>query len=184
MTGLVPTPVRRAQRAVVAFDESLRDRLLPACGPRTVAAARVLAVLTSRYALIPVALAAWRLGSASGHRRVAAGGHAVATALAAETVAATALKLTARRRRPPRVGRPSNSRSMPSGHTANIAAAATALAVVTDNDAVLAAGMLLAVLTAVSRVVVNRHWASDGAAGLLLGYACAKLTVPRSPGRA
>ncbi|HYH40045.1 MAG TPA: phosphatase PAP2 family protein [Azospirillum sp.] len=170
--------VRRALRAVGTLDETARDRLLPACGPGTVAAARVLAVLTSRYTLAPAALAAWRLGHVSGRRRVATAGRAVVAALAVETVAATALKMMARRRRPPRPGRHVNDRSMPSGHTANVAAAATALAAAMDNDAVLATGMLLAALTAVSRVVVNRHWASDGVAGLLLGYACAKATAP------
>lgn len=172
------TELQPARAAIVAFDEAVRDRLLPACGPRSVAAARVLAVLTSRYALAPAALAAWRLGHVSGHRRAATAGRAVVAALAVETVAATAVKMIARRRRPPRSGRPPNDRSMPSGHTANVAAAATALAAATDNDAVLATGMLLAVLTAASRVVANRHWASDGVAGLLLGYACAKLTAP------
>ncbi|WP_431856478.1 phosphatase PAP2 family protein [Azospirillum sp.] len=167
-----------AVREIVGFDEALRDRLLPACGPRSVAAARVLAVLTSRYTLAPAALAAWRLGHVSGRRRVATAGRAVVAALAAEAVAATAVKMIARRRRPPRSGRPPNDRSMPSGHTANVAATATALAAATDSDVVLAAGMLLAVVTAASRVVVNRHWASDGIAGLLLGYACAKLTAP------
>ncbi|PWC55536.1 hypothetical protein TSO221_04470 [Azospirillum sp. TSO22-1] len=138
----------------------------------------MLAVLTSRYALAPAALAAWQLGHASGRHHVAVAGRAVVAALAAEAVATTAVKMIARRRRPPRSGRPPNNRSMPSGHTANVAAAATALAAATDSDVVLATGMLLAVLTAASRVAVNRHWASDGVAGLLLGYACTKLTVP------
>jgi membrane-associated phospholipid phosphatase len=166
--------VRQGQQAVVAFDGAVRRRVLPACGPRTVATARILAALTSRFLLIPAAAAVWAVGSAGDRDRVTAAGRAVATALAVEMVAATALKLTARRRRPPRLGKRSDSRSMPSGHTANVAATATALAAVTDSDAVLAAGMILAVITAASRVVVNRHWASDGVAGLLLGYASAK----------
>lgn len=174
MNAVLPRRLRHAQRAVVAFDEAVRDRVVPACGPRTVTAAKVLAALTSRFLLIPAATAAWALGRAGGHDRMAAGGRAVVAALAAELVAATALKLTARRRRPPQPGKRPNTRSMPSGHTANVAAAATALAAVTDRNVVLAAGLVLAVTTAASRVVVNRHWASDGAAGLLLGYASAK----------
>ena len=179
MSSKTLEPVWRAQRTVVALDEAVRDRLVPACGPRTVAAARVLAALTSRFVLVPAAAAAWTLGRVRGRNRMAAAGRAVVTALAAETLAATALKLAARRRRPHRRGHRSDTRSMPSGHTANVAAATTALALVTDNDAVLAAGMILAMITATSRIVVNRHWASDGAVGLLLGYASAKLVVRR-----
>lgn len=167
--------VRRGQQAVVAFDGAVRHRVVPACGPRTVATARVVAALASRFLLIPAAAAVWAVGSAGGRDRLAASGRAVAIALAVEMVAATALKLTARRRRPSRSGLRSDRRSMPSGHTANVAATATALAMVTDSDVVLATGMVLAALTAASRVVVNRHWASDGAVGLLLGYASAKL---------
>ena len=180
MSGRTLEAVRRTQRATVALDKAVRDRLVPACGPRTVAAARVLAALTSRFVLVPAAAAAWTLGRVRGHNRMAAGGRAVVTALAAETLAASALKLAARRRRPHQRGRRSDTRSMPSGHTANVAAATTALALATDNGAVLAVGMALAVLTAASRIVVNRHWASDGAAGLLLGCASAKLAVRRS----
>jgi len=177
MSAALPERVRDAQRAVVAFDTSVRRGVVPACGPRTVTAAKVLAALTSRWLLIPVAAAAWGVGIGGGHRRLAAGGQAVTSALATELAAATALKLMTRRRRPPRPGRRADTRSMPSGHTANVAAAATALATVTDSDAVLAAGMALAMVTAASRVVVNRHWASDGAVGLLLGYASAKLAA-------
>ncbi len=180
----MPDTLERTRRAVVTFDKAVRHRVVPACGPRTVTAAAVLAALTSRFVLIPVAAAAWTLGSARGRDRLAAGGRAVVTALAAEMAAATALKMTARRRRPPRAGQRSDTRSMPSGHTANVAAAATALATVTESDTVLAAGMVLAAITAASRVVANRHWASDGAAGLLLGYASAKLvehTLHRRP---
>ncbi|HYG85131.1 MAG TPA: phosphatase PAP2 family protein [Azospirillum sp.] len=173
----MPAMVRQAQQAVVAFDEAVRDKVLPACGPRTVFAADVLAVFTSRWLLIPAAVAAWTLGRSGCRDRLADGGRAVAAALAVETVAATAVKLATRRCRPARPSgreRPYTS-SMPSGHTANVAAAATALAMVTHSDAVLAAGMALAAITAVSRIIVNRHWASDGAVGLVLGYASAKL---------
>lgn len=177
MSHPLPTPLP-------ALDRRIRRAVMRRRGRRVKAVASALGVVTSRWLLLPLALAAWAVGR--GPRTVEAG-RGVASALMIEMLLASALKLASGRKRPCHGGDPDRwhqpgGRSMPSGHTANAVAAATVLAAATGSDAVLAAGLTAVVLTGISRVVADRHWASDVAAGLAVGYLSARLAMAMNAG--
>jgi PAP2 superfamily len=64
--------------------------------------------------------------------------------------------------------------SMPSGHATSIWSVATVIADRTDNGFVDAACYGIAALTSLSRIYVDKHWASDVIIGSAIGYFTAK----------
>lgn len=73
---------------------------------------------------------------------------------------------------------------MPSGHATSVWAVATVIADRTDNGFVDAACYGVATLTSLSRIYVDRHWASDVLIGSAIGYFTAKkvCALSRDPG--
>ena len=64
--------------------------------------------------------------------------------------------------------------SFPSGHTSSAFALSTVLAENSESDAAKVLWYVPALMTAISRVYENKHWASDVFAGAFLGYFTAK----------
>jgi membrane-associated phospholipid phosphatase len=78
----------------------------------------------------------------------------------------------------------SSQTSMPSGHATSIWSVATVIADRTDNGFVDVACYGLAALTSLSRIYVDKHWASDVLIGSAIGYFTAKkiCALNRDPG--
>ncbi|HEX2694839.1 MAG TPA: phosphatase PAP2 family protein, partial [Acidobacteriota bacterium] len=101
----------------------------------------------------------------------------------AASVFSTALKVAVGRDRPevdkgnrsfhPFATRSSQT-SMPSGHATSVWSVATVIADRTDNGFVDAACYGIAALTTLSRIYVDKHWASDVLIGSAIGYFTAK----------
>ncbi|MGH7677623.1 MAG: phosphatase PAP2 family protein, partial [Gemmatimonadaceae bacterium] len=78
--------------------------------------------------------------------------------------------------RPPTAAATSRSFAFPSGHVSSVAAIATMLAYVSLRrkkypGLVIAGGVMLVTLMAMSRVYLDKHWASDTVGGILIGMA-------------
>ncbi len=73
--------------------------------------------------------------------------------------------------------------SMPSGHTITVVAAVVPLYIYFKNKYMRTGLVLLALLTAFSRVYVNVHWVSDVLAGALLGGFLAKIIYDNNKNR-
>ena len=78
----------------------------------------------------------------------------------------------------------SSQTSMPSGHATSVWSVATVIADRTDNGFVDAACYGVAFLTSLSRIYVDKHWASDVLIGSAIGYFTAKkiCALNRDPG--
>jgi undecaprenyl-diphosphatase len=130
-------------------------------------------------AALLLTFAAAHAGWRNGHRRKTA---IVIGAFFVALLLVQGLKVTFERDRPgaPPFGQSSRA-SFPSGHTANVALAfAAALAVTRETSgrgrraarvAVTVAGVALVGAVGFTRLYLNRHWATDTAAGMLIGVA-------------
>ncbi len=95
----------------------------------------------------------------------------LASALSAGLV--QVLKSLFSRARPEHMLVTSDFGSFPSGHVANAATVAVALGLIVRRTWVWVAGIIYAVLMALSRTYLGVHWVSDTIGGLLLGTAVA-----------
>jgi hypothetical protein len=119
-------------------------------------------------AQVPLAIAWWTIGHALGSSRGAAAGRDLLRAQLSALSWTYALKYAADRTRPN-----GDARSFPSGH----ASAAFATAMVLQSHYGWKVGVPMfaaAAYTGVSRLTVNKHWASDVTFGAALGMTCGR----------
>ncbi|HMF98318.1 MAG TPA: phosphatase PAP2 family protein [Vicinamibacterales bacterium] len=119
----------------------------------------------SQYVQIPLAIAWWGIGAATGSDRNAAVGRDLLRAQLSVVSWTYAIKLATNRTRPN-----GDPRSFPSGHASN--SFATAMVLQEHFGWKLGVpAFLAATYTGVSRVIDNQHWASDVVFGAFLGIA-------------
>ena len=155
-----------ARRAILSHSSSRARRLADATGH-----------IGKWYTLVPAALAG--AGALVVARRGAAGATLASAALVAAAASPVLERVHAGRRPPPGKTRedPDAHRSFPSNHAFETTAVALVAAWVLAREglappaAVAAPAALAALISGVGRLVLDRHWVSDSAAGYCAGVA-------------
>jgi membrane-associated phospholipid phosphatase len=125
---------------------------------------------------VPLAVTWWTIGHAMGSRRAAAAGRDLLRAQISALSWTYALKYSVDRTRPN-----GDPRSFPSGHAS--AAFATAMVLQAHYGWKLGVPVFAAATyTAVSRLTVNKHWASDVTFGAVVGMTCGRAVTVRLRG--
>jgi membrane-associated phospholipid phosphatase len=173
---------------VIVLDEVLRHQLMAANPDDPAHLSRVGNTLGNGELAALVTASAYGAAHLLGYDELAGPAGRVLAALVAAGIANGALKVAVGRGRPREEGgsfvfrplRMENAwQSFPSGHTATAFAMATAISMEADREWVTAATFTAAGVVAWSRSHEDRHWASDVAAGALIGTVVAHHTMRR-----
>lgn len=171
-------PVAAGLGVLFATDDRTLDVLAGRSGGDSAKAWRAVSDAGEAGFTVGLPLATWALGSLADRPRMAETGRLMTRALFMSTAEVAALKGLVGRERPfPDKLDEDDTGSFPSGHATSAFAVATVLSGRTERRWVRWTSFAAAGLIGTARVAGEKHYASDVAAGAVLGYATGRLVL-------